>query len=475
MRRLTLQEAIRMAAERNLDVRAELYNTALFEADIHRFRGIYDLLLSALLDYRDSTTLATNNVITGGSPTIEQKSVSYNAGATQLLPTGGTVGLTFNNNWTKANFGSIRDFYESDLTLNVAQPLLQNFGQEVTELNISISRLNKEGSFEQFQTRLLNTVNQVTAQYFQLVSSRQDVDIRKASLALSERILSDTQARVKAGVLPAMEIINAEFGVASRQRELLDAERAVKDQNDALRLLLQLPPDMEIVPVDAFRTDPYPTDEAAEMKRAMAVRPELKQLDAALKTSELQNRVARKQTLPNLLVTASVAPTGLGSTYSRDLERLGSGDYPVWGVGLQFSYPLGNRTAENDYIKTKLRIEQNRMLIKSQQETVANEVRAAVRAIDVNYKQLEVTKRGRAYAEERLNAFIKRSQVGLATMRDVLDVENDLVTAKGEEVKALAAYNSSIYQLWRVTGDLLSRQGVKVSVDEADTLYERSK
>ena len=43
---LSLNEAIRMAVEKNLDVRAELYNPAQFEADINRNRAIYDPLLT---------------------------------------------------------------------------------------------------------------------------------------------------------------------------------------------------------------------------------------------------------------------------------------------------------------------------------------------------------------------------------------------------------------------------------------------
>jgi outer membrane protein TolC len=185
--------------------------------------------------------------------------------------------------------------------------------------------------------------------------------------------------------------------------------------------------------------------------------------------------VARKQTLPDVLFTASVAPTGFGEQYGRDLERLGSNKYPIWGVGLQLSYPLGNRAAENDYIKSKLRVGQSKTQIRSLEESIANDVRTAARFVDSSYKQIDVTHRGRAYAEERLNAFMKKNAVGLATTKDVLDVENDLVTAKGNEVKALAAYNNAICQLWKVTGELLDRQGIKVSVSDADRLYETNK
>ena len=45
-----------MAAEKNLDVKAELYNPALAESDIRKSRAIYDPLLTALTNYSESTS-----------------------------------------------------------------------------------------------------------------------------------------------------------------------------------------------------------------------------------------------------------------------------------------------------------------------------------------------------------------------------------------------------------------------------------
>lgn len=478
---ISLQEAIKLAVENNLDVKAELYNTAMFEADVRGSRGIYDPILSGLLNYQESTTIPKSTVLSGGTVDYQEKTLRYNAGVSQLLPTGSTVGMSFNNNWIRNNSASsgdflyLNDYYQSDLVLEFSQPLLQGFGRQVTELNISTARFNKEGSFDQFRLLLLNTVSQVMAQYYQVISAREDLEIRKTSLALAERILNDTKARVNAGVLPAMEILNAQFGVATRQRELIDAERLLLDQSDRLRLLIQLPGKGELMPTGTLSSAEFSVNEDAAVKTALAERPDLKVLEAGLQLNQLQSRVARQQTLPNLLLTGSYAPTGLAEEYSRDLDRLASNKYPVWGVALQLTYPLGNRSARNEYIRSKLKVEQTTTQIRSLQESISTDVRTAVRAITSTYKQLEVTARGRAYAEERLAAFIKKNQVGLATTKDVLDVENDLATAKGDEVKALAAYNNAVTQLWTMTGELLAKEGIKVSEKDADLLYERNK
>ena len=471
---LTLKEAVRQAIERNLDVKAELYNPASFEADIRKYRGIYDTTLTLSTTYQDSTTLPASTFVSGGSATNEQQVFKINPGANQLLPTGGTVGLTFNNTYDHNNAstsGFMTSYWQSDVTLSLSQPLLQNFGRETTELNISISQYGKEGALEQFKSKLLDIISQVRTQYFQLHSLRENLEVKKTALSLAEKILNDTQAQVKAGVLPAMEILNAQFSVATRQKDLIDAERTLKDQSDALRLLLQMPGKDDIIPVDPLASDKYPVDETAEIQRAISSRPDLQQLRSTVKSNDLQARVARNQTLPSLNLTSSVAFTGLAPTYSRDIDRVASTDYPVWGAGLQFSYPLGNNAAENTYIKSKLKLEQSRTQEKSLEESVTNDVKTAVRAIQSSYKQLEVTERGKSYAEEVLQAYIKKQKVGLATSKDVMDSLNNLVTAKGNRIQALSDYNNAINQLWKATGELLDREGISVSQKDADALY----
>ncbi len=472
--RLSLKEAIRLAVEKNLDVQAALYAPAMASADIYKYLGIYNPLLSLQAEYQDSSTLSANRIVTGGQSVSRERSTTYNAGLNQLLPTGGTIGAAFDNSWNHQNFG-INNYFQSDVTLTFTQPLLKGFGRENTEININVARFNREGTLEQFKARLLDIISQVKSQYYQLYSLRENVEVKRASLSLAETILKNTKAQVKAGVLPAMEIINAEFGVVSQQKALIDAERALRDQVDALRVLLQITDIAEIVPTDTPLKSGYTVDENKAVELALATRPDLRQQRVSLKTSELQSRMARNQTLPQLDFNGSAEFTGLGNDYRRDLERVGSGRYTVWGAGLKFTYPIGNDSAKNDYIKSKLAVEQNRVQVKSLEETIGRDVRIAVRAVRSGFLQIDVTARGRAYAEEVLNAYIKKQKVGLATTKDVLDELNNLVTAQGNEIQAVTDYNNAIVTLWKTTGELLEREGITLGGKETDSHYDRNK
>lgn len=468
---LKLSDAIKTAVERNLDLRAELYNPAMQEAEYRKSRGIYDPTLGLAASMGETTTYS----LLRSTSKLWSRSVQLDAGISQLLPTGATVSLDYENSYVSSDQASasagLSSYWNSILGLTLSQPLLKNFGSEATELTIEVARLGKDATLEKLQSRLMALVAQVRTEYFKLYSLQREREVAKVSLELARRILSETQARVNAGVLPAMEILNAQYGVASREKELIDAERAVTDQSDLVRQLVQLEAHGVLEAVDQPLTGRYEAYEQEEMGRALNNRPELKELQRNRDAAELQARVADNRSRPDLNLTASAATAGLGESYGRDMDRLGSGNYPAWGVGLTFSYPLGNRAAENDYRKSRLKSDQLSVQIRNQQELIVNEVRAALRAIEANFKLLDVAERGRRFAEERLNAFVRKAEVGLATTKDVLDVEHDLATAKQTQIQAQVSYDSAVTQLWKATGVILERQQVRMVAPDADRLY----
>lgn len=472
--RLTLADAIKSAVEKNLDVRAERYTPAQQEAEYQKSRGIYDPNLQLSAHYADNTNI--NSFYLSPPERLADRTTQLNAALSQLFFTGGTATLGFSNSYNRTDAAvtmGTSSYWYSSLGLTVSQPLLKNFGREATELAIQSARLGKYASIDQFNAKLSATVAQVRNEYYTLYSLREELEVKRVSLELAHKILLETKARVTAGVMPAMEILNAEYGVASREKELIDAERAVSDQVDLLRHLLQLEEEGALEVVEAPSTALYEVSEQEQIRLALELRPELRELQRNLELLELQTRVSNNRTLPDLALSASAATTGLAGTYPKDMDRLGSGDYANWSMGLALAFPLGNRAAENEYRKNRLKLEQASLRLRNQQELISNEVRVAVRAVTANYKQLEVADRGSAFAEERFKAFERKAEVGLATNKDVLDVERDLATAKSNQIKAQTAYANAVTQLWKVTGELLDRQQVRMVERDAEELYRQ--
>jgi outer membrane protein TolC len=466
-RNLTLRESLQLAIEKNLDLKAEYYSPAQAEADVRINRAIYAPLLTLDTSYRDARSYSPF-ARTG----IEQSNFTVAPGVSKLLSSGGVIGLSYLNSYQDNSAGTAAgSYWDSSLELSFSQPLLKNFGRDATELNIGVAETAKAGSLSHLKTRIMSTVAQVAGEYFRLGSLREELESKKVSLQLAKTVLADTEARVKAGVMPAMEILNAQFGVSSREKDLIDAEKSVRDQVDLLRMLLQLDAATDVVPTDRPERTSYELDESAAISSALSNRPELDELYSQLRSLELQSNVARSQTQPNLNLVTTAALTGADSKYGRMTERTGSLDYPVWSIGLQFDYPLGNQAAENTYAKSRLKVDQLQVQIDTMKSSIANEVKGAIRSVQANYKQLDVTDRARAYAEERLKAYMKKLEVGLATNKDLLDVENDLVGARTNQIRAQSSYVISLQQLWKATGELLDREGIRIDSQCSDNLY----
>ncbi len=468
---LSLDEAISIAVEKNLDVRAEFYNPAQFEADVNRNQAIYDPLFSAQTAFTDSSAAQP----TSGSTVNNFQVLTLNSSISQLFWTGGTAALNFNNSHNSFNSSSSsaldQHYWQTGLALSFSQPLLKNLGREVTEANIRVSQLSKYASMERLTAKLLTTVAQVRNEYFKLYTLREELTSKKVSLDLARTILKETKSRVAAGVLPAMEILNAEFGTVTREKDLIDAEKAVSDQQDVLRLLLQLDPQFDVQIKDIPTRERFDVTEEIAIKRAFS-RPELLEQRRNLELAELQTRVYNNRLKPDLSLNAAANLNAVDSRYPRELGKIGTFDNPGWSIGLVFSYPLGNNAAENDYRKSRLKVEQSLLQINSLEQSITNDVRSAARSISAGFKQIEVADRGVTFAEERLRAFIRKNEVGLATTKDVLDVENDRSIAKNNQISALVSYNNAITSLWQTTGELLERQGIRLDENEVNRLYK---
>jgi len=335
-----------MAVEKNLDVRAELYNPAQYEADINRYRAIYDPLLTLQTTYTDSNAATA---ISGGNAVGSQGAV-LDSSLSQLLWTGGTAAIIFNNGYAN-NVANTPKSWQTGLGVSISQPLLKNLGREATEININISRYSKFASLERFNSLLLETIAKVRAEYFKLYSLREEREVKKVSLELSRKILSDTEARVKAGVLPAMETLNAEFGAVTREKELIDAERAVSDQIDVLRLLLQMDAGAgELQTVDLPTRERFDAVESEAIQKALD-RPDIREQKRNLELNELQTRNLSQKTRPDLTLSASAQLTGLDSSYQRNMDKVLTSDYPIWMVGLELKYPLGNGSSKMSIVK----------------------------------------------------------------------------------------------------------------------------
>ncbi len=456
---LTVDDAVRIAVRNNLGLQVETYNPAIAATDIRKARSIYDPAFTVLIDHRGENRQA------GPTSAFVDRTRFFdvNASLDRLLPTGATASAGFTNFWSRDNLGlSTSRFAQPELTLSLSQPLLKGLGRRVTEKGITISDDAMDLSLASWNQKALDTAAEARNRFLALVKAKESLATRKASLAVARRVHEENTARVKAGVLAAFELQDSELGKLQREKDLLDADLAETDAADQLRLTLHLPPGTSIdLPDDAWSDVPIPSENDA-LDVALRRRPDLSKARTLQHTAEFNEEISRNLALPALSIEGSAGVTGIGTEYGNSIDDMRTGKYPNWGVGLRFSVPLGNHSARADAAAARLKSSQARAAVAVLVEATGLEVRTALRAIETRGKQVEVARKGVSVAETRLASFLKRGKLGLSTTKDVLDAEANLTQARENLSAARADYQSALTNLWKSTGELLDRHGVRI-------------
>jgi outer membrane protein TolC len=460
---LSIRDSIALALKNNLDISVEGFNPQLREQDLTNEEAVFDPSAFLELTRSDNRVPAGTQVIQGNR--IASDFWDYNAGLRQKLPTGGTYELRFNNEYNNMKSIGTTQFI-SNFGLTLTQPLLKNFGFEPTETNIRIASNNQSISREQLRLKVSDIVTQVQNAYAEFAYAIENLKVQRRSLQLARDLVALNKARVRAGVAAPVEVTQAEAQEAARVQDVILAEKAVRDTEDTLKVVLNLPASggwgQEIQPTYTLTFEPKPLNLDESIQKALANRYEYKSAKLDINNKELNVRLTRNQLLPDLSLTGSVFTNGSGSTYGGNLSEMGSSHFVSYSVGVILTVPLGNRGPQASYIKAKLAEDQAKTSLKNLELQMTQQVREAVRRIEANARRVDANRAARVLAEEQLRVEQRRLEAGVTTTFNVLSFQRDLAAAQANEIRAIADYYESLVNLEKVQGTVLEANRIEM-------------
>ncbi len=180
----------------------------------------------------NNVTLPLSNTVTTGVPSLTQNSGIANFGYSQAFASGTSMNVSFNNQRQATNslFSDLTPQVNSSFRITLQQQLLAGFGFGPNLRFIRIAKNNREISDISFRDQVIATVSQISNIYWDLVSAYDDERVKQRSLALADKTLSDTQEQVKLGALPKLDIMRAESEVASRNQDLIISQSSLQLQ-----------------------------------------------------------------------------------------------------------------------------------------------------------------------------------------------------------------------------------------------------
>ena len=321
--------------------------------------------------------------------------------------------------------------YTGEATLRATQPLLKNFGSEVTKTQILIAQNNLTISKEDFRRQVITITSRVQQAYWDLVFRRQDLEVQKQQLVLAQQLLDQIRKQVAVGTLAPLDVLQAETNIARNEERILVADNALRAAEDRLKRVMSFSligerADIVIVPADPpMYTDPA-LDQDEEIRQALDQRADLIQAKLTLENQHIGLVFDKNQALPTLDLEATLRLNGIDNRFGGSFEEIEPTKRYGWGVGMTFRYPLQNRQAKSRVQQSQLAIRQQMVRIKDLEENIIAEVRNSFRDVLTNAQRVQATRIASRLAQKQLEAEEKKLQVGLATVFTTLQFQDVL-------------------------------------------------
>jgi len=488
---LTLDDAIKQALDRNLDIAVQRLNPETFDYSIAALQAIYKPTLISTIASNSATT-PSNSTTSGASAGtgIVGNINTFNGGLSQNFRWGGgAITATLNNNrqTTTSLTALFNPQYNTNWSAQYTQPLLRNFKIDTTRQQLVVSKLNQDISEIQLQALIINTVSNVRNAYWDYVFATQSVEVARTSVDLADQLVKDNQTRVEIGTMAPIDITQAQSQAATQRQNLATAEGTRRTTELVLKRLIVGGTDdpmwaAAINPVDRPDFVPVPIDIPSAVKRALENRTDLQQTRKSLAVNDETLNFLKNQTLPQADVVARYGLIGQGGTqfitsgsginrqvigeipggYSDALSTLFNSNFPTWSVSLNLSYPIGNSSADATVARARVQQRQVEAQLKQIELQIATDVTNAAVSVQSNGERVQAAQVAREFAEKQLDAEQSKFEVGMQTNYFVVLAQRDLATARNNELQAILAYRRSQVELERLQQTSLSTANITI-------------
>ncbi len=289
---LSIDDAVALALENNLDLEIARYNLNIAEADLLRARsgasilgvntgivqntpgGVVGGLGGSVGSGTGGTTVAAGGAGTGtnglvsstlgiGSPLVSldpaltstlqldkneiastsvfspapggivaQNTYTADFAYTQGFQSGTALTVGFNNTHVSTNstVSLLTPQLGSNFQFRITQNLLQGFGSLPNTRFIRIAKNNREISDVAFRLQIITTVDQIENMYWDLVYAFENVRVQQESLTYAQKALDDARQQAKVGTVAPIQVVSAQSAFSTGQQNLIVAQNNLQLQ-----------------------------------------------------------------------------------------------------------------------------------------------------------------------------------------------------------------------------------------------------
>ncbi|MGH9534542.1 MAG: TolC family protein [Terriglobales bacterium] len=456
--------------------------------------GSYDPTLSFYFDTEHAKS-PLNSPIIYGTPISEDNETVGAASYSQAFPTG--TSLSISGAAVRDYLNTDQLFFNPELVSGVSLGIGQNifpggFSATINREFIIVAQNNRHVADAVFRQKVIQIVAEAAEQYWDLAESQQEARVAAAASRYAGQLLADTRDLVARGRAPESQLIQVESQRTTLRQNELTLDIQARQQATKLKLYLARDWTPTLIAAQLEATDALPSpqgqpqlSEEAVIQQALRNRPEIQEDQYNLKTRELEAKVTATELQPSLWAGASITASGLSGLQvncavnqfpcpASDLRSPLPGGisqafteslhvtYPDYAVGFELEIPILNRAGRADQARAALDLAQERVIIRDQENQLAQQVDSDLIALDGAVAKLQDVTASRNLAEQTLANAKAKYQMGATTVFTVIDAQKALLQLQTAAIQARADYAKAQIQLAAASGTILSQYHVEL-------------
>ncbi len=323
----------------------------------------------------------------------------------------------------------------------------------------TVAQHNQAGRVMDREAVRLDVIYQASVAYFDVLRAKTIEQLYKDNLKLTQANLDRARIRVATGVAGPDEVYRWETKFARDRIDVLNRESITLDAMEALNRILHRPLQERFIAEETDLSDPLlmVSDQiffqmmknprylrnfrGFAVKQALRLRPELKAIDAAIAAKQREKVAAgREFWLPEFTLEGNV-----DQYFSQDGAGV-RGDIPDglddtdWQVGVFARLPLFEGGRKSSALgRTREELARLRIERAALAERVGQNVLSALNRTRASYPGISLSREAADAARRNLNLITDSYVQGLKSIIDLLDAQNQALTA--DQAAANAVYN----------------------------------
>jgi outer membrane protein len=331
------------------------------------------------------------------------------------------------------------------LELSIAQPLLRGAGRVVNEASVKNARFTEKQNVLTLKQSVIDKLTETIAAYRTLIKTQEAVRIQTLALNSKQKQLGFTKILVEAGRKAKVELVETQKSLADTEQSLGDARNSFAQANSDLLKLIESDQFLNI-------TIPQPDINALDntvlpkivrspedlINLAYQKRLDYQQAKIAIDTEKLSQRIARNNQLWNLDLQGN---TSLGESSQAS-------------ASLVLKKTFGDRSIKTEVLRRRIGVLKNENRLAQLTDNIRREVNDRLRDINSSLMQVKTAQQAREFAEQQLKISQERfkRRGGQTTLFEIIQKQDDLVTAQNNELNTKIDYLNAITNLEKVVG-----------------------